>query len=119
MRPEGELSRCDGRETFEKGGVVSTVPAQRRARRAVLFGGAVASAVAVGFGVGVAQAADQRLDLADDALENAAALLQASQGPGEPARAQKRFEQAVARAIAKIEGARAQIVKAQEASDSA
>jgi hypothetical protein len=96
-----------------------TVPVQRRSRRALLPFAALASALAVGIGIGAGAgaAADQRLDLADDALENAAALLQAAQGPGEPEKSQKRFERVVAKALAKIDDARALIEKAQETSD--
>jgi hypothetical protein len=98
---------------------MTTVPVQPRSRRAFLSFAVLASALAVGIGIGagVGAAADQRLDLADDALENAAALLQAAQGPGEPDRSQKRFDRAIEKAVAKIDDARALIVKAQETSD--
>jgi len=82
-----------------------------------LLAGALAVAVALGLGLGLAHAADQRLDLADDALESAAALLAASQAGPVSDKTQKEFDKAVSRAIADIEEARAGIVKAQDAVD--
>ncbi len=74
---------------------------------------------AIGFGVGVAGAADQRLDEADLALQKAQALLEASQSglPPDQTHAQHRFDKAVARAIAGVEKARAQIVAAKAVVD--
>ena len=97
---------------------MTTIPKQRLTRRALVIGGAVASAVAIGVGVGVAQAADERLDEADLSLQKAAALLEASETGGNVSpKAQKRFDQAVARAIANVEKARVNIVKAKDAVD--
>ena len=98
---------------------MSTRSVQRPARRAFVPFAALAAALAIGIGIGagVGSAADQRLDLADDSLENAAALLQAAQGPAQPEKAQMRFERTIDRAVAKIDDARSLIVKAQDISD--
>jgi hypothetical protein len=78
---------------------------------------AVVAVTVAGFGVGVAGAADPRLDEADAALQKAQALLEASQSGGIPPQAQRRFERAVAKAIADVEDARARIVEAKLAVD--
>jgi hypothetical protein len=96
---------------------VTALPVRRRARRALALGGAVVAAVALAYGVSIAQAADQRLDDADAALEKAAALLEASESGPVSEKQQKRFERAVAKAIAHVEDARAQIVQAKDAVD--
>ena len=80
---------------------------------------AVAAAAALVFGIGVAGAADPRLDEADAALQKAHALLEASQSGEVSTQSQHRFEKAVARAIADIESARAQIAEAEAAVDGA
>lgn len=91
---------------------------ERSARRFLLLAAVVASALGMAFGVGIAWAADQRLDEADLALQKARALLEASQTGGNVSdKAQHRFDRAVARAVANIDDARAQIVKAKEAVD--
>jgi hypothetical protein len=76
-------------------------------------------AAAIAFGVGVAGAADPRLDEADLALQKAEALLQASQSGLLPdqTQAQHRFDKAVARAIADVQQAREEIVAAKSAAD--
>ncbi len=87
-------------------------------RRVLLLGGIVVCVIALAFGFGTAFAADPRLDEADAALQKADALLASSQtGGGVSDQAQRRFERAVARAIANIEDARAQIVEAKDAVD--
>jgi hypothetical protein len=96
---------------------VTALPVRRRARRALALGGAVVAAVALAYGVSIAQAADQRLDDADAALEKVAALLEASESGPVSEKQQKRFERAVAKAIAHVEDARAQIVQAKDAVD--
>jgi hypothetical protein len=90
----------------------------RRPRRSqVLLVAATVSAAVLGFGIGVAGAADPRLDEADAALQKAQALLEASQSGGVSEQAQHRFEKAVARAIADVEDARKQIAEAKAAVD--
>lgn len=77
-----------------------------------------ASALAIALGATAAEAADPRLDLADESLVNAAALLAAANTGGVvPPKAQREFDRAVARAIADIASAREEIVKAQNAVD--
>ena len=75
------------------------------------------SAVAVGLGVGIAEAADPRLDDADAALQKAYALVDASQTGGVSPKAQKKFDKAIAEALADITSARAAIVDAKAAVD--
>jgi hypothetical protein len=91
----------------------------RRPRRAVVPFAVLAVALAIGIGIGasVGTAADQRLDLADAALENAAALLDASQAGVVSDKQQKQFDRAVANAIAHIERAREEIAEAKDAVD--
>jgi len=89
----------------------------RPPRRAVAAAAVLAATVAVGFGVGIAHAADERLDLADAALEKAAVLLQESQAGVVSPKAQKKFDKAVARAIAGIDDVRAEIAEAKSAVD--
>jgi hypothetical protein len=89
----------------------------RQPRRAACVAAAFVAAVAVGYGVGVASAADPRLDEADAALQKTQALLEASQAGVVSAQAQHRFDKAVGRAIADVEDARAQIAEAKVAVD--
>jgi hypothetical protein len=96
--------------------LMTNVPRERRPRRPLLFVAAVLAA-ALGFGIGVAAAADPRLDEADAALQKAQALLEASQSGGVSEQTQHRFEKAVARAIADVEDAREQIAEAKAAVD--
>jgi hypothetical protein len=86
-------------------------------RTTLRIGAASVCAAALGIGIGVAQAADPRLDEADASLQKAEALLQVSQPGVTSERAQKEFAKAVARAIADVEDARAQIVDAKAAVD--
>ncbi len=86
-------------------------------RRVLLLGGIVACVIALALGFGTALAADQRLADADNALQKAAALVEASEAGVVSERAQRKFDRAVARALADIEDARAEIVEAQEAVD--
>ena len=95
---------------------MTVFPRTRRRRRGYVVA-AILSALAVGYGVGVAIAADPRLDEADAALQKAEALLEASQTGGAPQQVQHRFDKAVARAIADVEDARQQIVEAKDAVD--
>ena len=67
----------------------------RQPRRAACVAAAFVAAVAVGYGVGVASAADPRLDEADAALQKTQALLEASQAGVVSAQAQHRFDKAV------------------------
>ena len=88
-------------------------------RRLLLLVVTIVVAVAIGLGFGIAQAADPRLTEADQALQKAAALLEASQTGGTvSAQAQKRFDKAVAQALEDVADARAEIVVAIEAADS-
>jgi hypothetical protein len=86
-------------------------------RRVLLLGGIVACVIALILGFGTALAADQRLADADAALQKAAALLEASESGVVSEKARKQFDRAVARALADLEDARAEIVRAQEAVD--
>jgi hypothetical protein len=94
-----------------------TVSRRTRRRRRGYVVAAILSALAVGYGVGAAIAADPRLDEADAALQKAEALLEASQTGGAPKQVQHRFDKAVARAIADVQDARQQIVEAKDAVD--
>ncbi len=64
--------------------------------------------MALGVWIGIARAADPRLDEADLALQKAVALLEASQTGGVDPKTQRLFDKAVARAIGDVEDARAQ-----------
>ena len=75
------------------------------------------STLALGYGIGVAVAADPRLDEADAALQKAQALLEASETGGVSDKAQHRFDRAVARAIGAVEQARTEIIEAKAAVD--
>ncbi len=88
-----------------------------RVPRYMLIGAAVLAALAVGLGIGIARAADPRLDEADLALQKAQALLEASQTGGVDAKTQRRFDKAVGRAIADVQDARASIVDAKSVVD--
>jgi hypothetical protein len=92
-------------------------PLERSRCRPILVVVALLSAATLAFGIGVAGAADPRLDEADAALEKAEALLTASQSGGVSDQAQHRFEKAVGRAIADIEDARQEVVDAKVAVD--
>jgi hypothetical protein len=90
----------------------------RRPRRSqVLVVAAIVSAAVLGFGIGVAGAADPRLDEADAALQRAQAMLESSQSGGVSEQAQHRFQKSVARAIADDEDARERIAEAKAAVD--
>jgi hypothetical protein len=78
---------------------------------------AVALTVAIGVGLGAANAADPRLDTADAALVQAANLLEASQSGQVDAKRQKVFDKAVAGALADIADARVRIAEAKAAVD--
>jgi hypothetical protein len=92
---------------------------RRTTRRVLLVAVTVLSALLLGFGIGIAHAADPRLDEADQALQKAYALVEASQTGGTvSAKAQNRFDKAVGNALADIEDARAEIVEAKLAADS-
>ena len=71
---------------------MNDIPRKRPARRSLLLVAAVLAALAIGFTIGVAHAADQRLDEAQLALQKAEALVEASQPGGVPEKAQRRFE---------------------------
>jgi hypothetical protein len=91
--------------------------ARSRGRLLMLFAVMLAAA-SLSYAIGVATAADPRLDEADLALQKAQALLEASQtGGGVSDQAQHRFDKAVARAILDVEDARAEIVDAKAAVD--
>jgi hypothetical protein len=99
---------------------MSTLSRRRSPRSLLLLAvAAVLCAAAVAFGVGVAGAADPRLDEADLALQKAQALLEASQSGLLPdqTQAQHRFDKAVARAIADVQQAREEIAAAKAAAD--
>jgi multidrug resistance efflux pump len=99
---------------------VFSVPVERRPRRAFIPFAVLASALAIGIGIGasVGSAADQRLDDADNALQKASALLEASEAGVVSEKQQKQFDRAVARAIAHVDQAREQIMNAKDAVDS-
>jgi len=86
-------------------------------RRVLLLGGIVACVVALAVGIGEALAADPRLDEADQALQKAGALLEASQAGVVTDKQQKQFDRAVAKALAAVADARTQIVEAKAAVD--
>ena len=88
-----------------------------RPRRLLLILATAVAALALGLWIGVARAADQRLDEADLALQKAQALLEAAQSGSTDPKIQHRFEKAVARAITDVEHARAKIVDAKDAVD--
>jgi hypothetical protein len=79
--------------------------------------GATVAALAIGFGIGTAQAADPRLDEAQQALQKAAALVEASQPGVVSEQAERRFERHRNRALDSIERASAQIDAAEDAVD--
>jgi hypothetical protein len=86
-------------------------------RRFLLIVAAAISAIALGYGIGIAVAADPRLDEADAALQKARALLEASESGTVSNQAERRFEKAVGRGIVAIDAARQQIVEAKAAVD--
>jgi len=77
----------------------------------------VAAALVLGVSIGMARAADPRLDEADLSLQKAAALLEASQTGGVDPTTQRQFDRAVARAIADVEDARGSIADVKDAVD--
>jgi hypothetical protein len=82
-------------------------------RRLLLLVAAVLAAVALGYGIGAATAADPRLDEADAALQKADALLAASQsGGGLSDQDQHKFDKAVGRARDDVADARLRIAEA-------
>jgi hypothetical protein len=96
---------------------MATVTITNHLRRFLLIGAAVAAVLALGLGIGMARAADPRLDEADAALQKAQALLQASQTGGVDPKTQRRFDKTVALAIADVEDARTSIADAKYAVD--
>jgi hypothetical protein len=86
-------------------------------RRVLLLGGIVACVVALAVGIGEAMAADPRLDEADQALQKAGALLEASQAGVVTDKQQKQFDRAVGKALDAVAEARARIVDAKAAVD--
>ena len=72
---------------------------KRLARRTLLLVAVVLAALTIGFTLGAAQAADERLDEAKLALQKAEALVEASQPGGVPEKAQLSFERYRARAL--------------------
>jgi hypothetical protein len=81
-------------------------------RRLLLIVAAVIAAVALGYGIGAATAADPRLDEADLALQKADALLTASQSGGLSDQDQHKFDKAIARARDDVADARLRIAEA-------
>jgi hypothetical protein len=72
----------------------------------------------MGLGVALVQAADPRLDEAVQALQKAAALVEAASAGTVPARTQRRFDRHVDKALESIEEAMGHIVAAGVAADS-
>jgi hypothetical protein len=97
--------------------MIAVPPRKHASRRNLMAAGAAAGALAIAFGVGIAQAADPKLDLADANLEKAAVLLQESQAGVVSDKQQKTFDKAIARAIADVEAARAELAAAKAAVD--
>jgi hypothetical protein len=87
-----------------------------RFTRRIAFGLVTAGALTGAFYAGVAYAADQRLDLADDSVENAIALLKAAQNPNAK-NPKVPFGGHRAAAIKALETARKQIAKAKQFAD--
>ncbi len=87
----------------------------RRRRLAALA--PVVAALVVGYGVGIAHAADPQLDQALLALEKAEALVQNSSAEGAPEQVQRRFDRHTDRAVSDIERAMSQIAAAKDAYD--
>jgi len=95
-----------------KGETVKTLQLVRSPRRLVLIVVAVVAAVALGYGIGAATAADPRLDEADLALQKADALLAASQSGGLSDQDQHKFDKAIAQARDDVADARRRIAEA-------
>lgn len=91
---------------------MNTTRIMRAPRLLVLCVAAVIAAVALGYGIGVATAADPRLDEADAALQKADALLAASQSGGLSDQDQHKFDKAVSRAMEDVGDARLRIAEA-------
>ena len=85
--------------------------------RWLVFGVLILAVAVTAFGLGTAYAADQRLADADNALQKATALLEASESGVASPKTQKEFEKAVDHALADIASARAEILAAQNAVD--
>ena len=86
-------------------------------RRPLTVVSAVFVALAIGFTIGVAQAADQRLDEAQLGLQKVQALLEAAQPGGVPEKAQRKFERHRSRALHHVERSMEQIDAAKDAVD--
>src|SRR5436190_5618116 len=85
----------------------------RAPRRLLLVAAAILVAVALGYGIGAATAADPRLDEADAALQKADALLADSEsGGGLSDQDQHKFDKAIGRARDDIGDARLRIAEA-------
>jgi hypothetical protein len=91
--------------------------ARRIATRFMLAAACLGAAIALGVGIGVAHAADERLDLADALLEKAAVLLNESEAGVVDSKAQKKFDRSIDRALDHIAEARTQIENARDAVD--
>ena len=96
---------------------MNTAPSRQHLRQRRSLSAIAAIAAVAAIGVGVASAADTRLDETDAALQKAEALLEASQSGGVSDKAQHRFERAVASAIADVGHARQEIAEAKDAVD--
>ena len=77
----------------------------------------VLAALAIGFTIGVAQAADQRLDEAQLGLQKVQALLEAAQSGEVSEKTQRKFERHRSRALHHVEQAMEQIDAANDAVD--
>jgi hypothetical protein len=100
----------------EEDSMTNVTTATRRGRLLLIVVTAVAALV-LALWIGVARAADPRLDEADLALQKAEGLLEAAQSGSTDTKVQHRFDRAVARAIGNVERARARIVDAKDAVD--
>lgn len=90
--------------------MIAVPPRKHASRGNLTTTGAAAGAIA--FGVGSAQAADPKLDLADASLEKAALLLQESHAGVVSDRQLRIFDRALARAIADVQAARVELAVA-------
>jgi hypothetical protein len=96
---------------------MANVTTATRGGRLLLIVVTAVAALVLGLWIGVARAADPRLDEADLALQKAEGLLEAAQSGSTDTKVQHRFDRAVARAIENVERARARIVDAKDAVD--
>ncbi len=78
---------------------------------------ALVAAVSIGFAVGIAQAADPKLDHADAALVKAQALIEASEAGVVDDKTQRAFDRHIRRAIDAIVNARQELQAAKDAVD--